>query len=370
MTERKRQRYSLVQWASLVLSLCLLASTTARAARPPKGQAPVKYIFYPPPPEKPRLQFLVSFSEERDLGQRMSKLSVFVTGAKPASKPILKPYGVVLTGNSIFVCDTTARALDILNLTNKTMRIFAPSGMGKMGSPISLAIDAEGTRYVADTLRNQVLIYGSDDTYRGSIGAADSLRPTGVALTGDRVYVADVKGHCIRVYGKVDHQLLFTIPRNPDAQEDKEPGKLYIPANLALDQRGQVYVSDTATCRIKVYDSEGKHLRTFGTQGDMPGQFARPKGMAVDREGRIFVVDAATEVCQIFDESGKLLLFFGEPEGSAAPLNLPAGVTVDYEHVAFFQKYAAPDFVLEELVIITNQLGVKKISVYGLGHRK
>ena len=35
-----------------------------------------------------------------------------------------------------------------------------------------------------------------------------------------------------------------------------------------------------------------------------------------------------------------------------------------------FQKYAAPDFVLEELVIITNQLGVKKISVYGLGHRK
>ena len=92
--------------------------------------------------------------------------------------------------------------------------------------------------------------------------------------------------------------------------------------------------------------------------------------LSTTRLHSIFVVDAATEVCQIFDESGKLLLFFGEPEGSAAPLNLPAGVTVDYEHVAFFQKYAAPDFVLEELVIITNQLGVKKISVYGLGHRK
>jgi DNA-binding beta-propeller fold protein YncE len=369
MNKRKRQEYYLIRWAILTLSLRFLVLTVAQAAAASKGQAP-KYIFYPPPPEKPRLQFLVKFSEEQDLGQSMSKLSVFVTGAKPTSKPILKPYGVALSGNQIFVCDTTARALDILNLTNKTMRFFAPAGMGKMGSPISLAIDADGTRYVADTLRNQVLIYGSDDTYRGALGASASLRPTGVALAGDRVYVADVKGHCIRVYGKTEHQLLFTIPRDPDAAEDKEPGKLYIPANLTLDSRGQVYVSDTATCRVKVYDPEGRHLRTLGTRGDLPGQFARPKGLAVDREGRIFVVDAATEVCQIFDAEGNLLLFFGEPEGSAAPLNLPAGVTVDYEHVASFRKYAAPDFVVDELVIISNQLGDKKISVYGLGHRK
>ena len=52
------------------------------------------------------------------------------------------------------------------------------------------------------------------------------------------------------------------------------------------------------------------------------------------------------------------------------PLTLPAAVIVDYDHVGLFQKYAAPDFVVEHLVIITNQYGDHKISVYGLGHKK
>jgi hypothetical protein len=92
--------------------------------------------------------------------------------------------------------------------------------------------------------------------------------------------------------------------------------------------------------------------------------------VAVDREGRIYVVDAATQVCQIFDKNGKLLLFFVEPEGSGAPLDLPAAVIVDYEHTRLLDHYVAPDFVVEHLVIISNQLGQRKLSVYGLGHKK
>ena len=196
------------------------------------------------------------------------------------------------------------------------------------------------------------------------------MRPSGVAVSSNRLYVTDLKTHCVRVFDKANHALLFTIPRNPEAEEEKEPGKLLMPVNLALGSDGKVYVTDLAACQVKVFDAEGKHLRTLGSRGDLPGQFARPKGIAVDREGRIYVVDAAAQVCQIFDAQGKLLLFFGEPNGSAAPLGLPAAIAVDYEHAALFQKFAAPDFVLELLVLITNQVGDRKVSVYGLGHRK
>ena len=346
-----------------------LAFLPGCATGPAKSTSP-RFIFYPPAPEPPRLQFLVSYSDEKDLGRKVSKFASFVTGEDPPSQPIVKPYGVALASNQLCVCDTGTRSIGMLDLVQKTMRRFAPPGSAALGVPISLAIDADGTRYVADTGRNQVLIYGPDDSFRGTIGDDNSLRPTGVAVTTDRLYVSDLKGHCVRVYQKEGHKPLFTIPRDPEAGEDKEPGKLFMPVNLALDRQGRVYVSDMAACRIQIYDVEGKYLRSLGSRGDLPGQFARPKGLAVDREDRIYVIDAAAQVCQIFDSAGKLLLFFGEPDGSAAPLDLPAAVAVDYDHIGLFERYAAPDFVVEHLVIITNQLGPRKISVYGLGHKK
>ena len=344
-------------------------ATTPNAHDANKRVAP-KFVFYPPPPETPRLQFLMSLSDERDLGRQVSKFSAFITGEQPSSQPIVKPYGVCVTSNELYICDTGTRSVDILDLAQKTMRRFTPTGMGKLGVPVNLAVDDGGTRYIADSGRNQVLIYGSDDSFQGVIGEGDKLRPTGVAVTADRVYITDLNKHCVQVYAKTNRQLMFTIPRNPEAAEDQEPGKLYMPVNLALDQQGKLYVSDMAACRIQIYGAEGKHLKTLGGRGDMPGQFARPKGVAVDREGRVYVIDAAAQVCQIFSPEGKLLLFFGEPDGSPVSLNLPAAVEVDYEHVKFFQQYAAPDFAIEHLVIITNHLGERKVNVYGLGHRR
>ena len=182
--------------------------------------------------------------------------------------------------------------------------------------------------------------------------------------------MTDIEAHCVRVYDKATLKPVSTIPVNPEADADSEPGKLFIPVNLAVDQQGKVYVSDMGSCSVKIFAADGKHLRTVGGQGDLPGQFARPKGVAVDRAGRFFVVDAAAQVCQIFDAEGKLLLFFGESEGGGVSLVMPASVSVDYDHLALFQKYAAPNFALEYLVLITNQYGDHKVDVYGFGHKK
>lgn len=354
---------SFCYYATLVV---LLALATGCATGSKTATGP-KYIFYPPAPEPPRLQFLVSYSDEADLGARVNRFAQFVTGAEPSRLPIVKPYGLAMAGNRLFVCDTASRGVDVLDLENKTMRLFMPTGMAQLHTPINIAVDADGSRYVADTGRNLVLTYGADETYRGAIGDKEKLKPTGVAVSGDRLYVSDLEGHCVRVYNKADRKPLFTIPREPQADQ---PGKLFMPVNIALDAKGQVYVSDMAACQVFLFDGEGKFVRTFGSRGDMPGQLARPKGVAVDREGRVYVVDAAAQVCQIFDAEGKLLLYFGEPDGSPAPMNLPAAVIVDDKHIALFQKYTAPDFIVEHLVIISNQYGDKRVSVYGLGHKK
>ncbi|MEW6719745.1 MAG: 6-bladed beta-propeller [Thermodesulfobacteriota bacterium] len=348
-------------------------------------------IFFPPPPEAARLQYLTSFSSEQDLGGGPGKFASFVVGKAPPDKPIGKPYGVALRDGMLYVCDTGVQAIEILDLQKKQFRYFTPAREASLRTPVNIAVDHDGTRYVADTGRGQVVIFAADDRYLGAIGekvlraakahskappqteaasvdAVDEMKPTDVAIAGDRLYVADMKNNRVRVYDKATRKLLFSIPADPAAADPQ--AKLYAPVNLAVDAQRRLYVTDIGAFRVQQYDPDGKFLRSFGRMGDSPGEFARPKGVAVDREGRVYVVDAAAQVVQIFDAEGKLLLFFGEPEGSPVGLNLPAKVVIDYDHVGLFRSYAAPGFQVEYLVIVTNQYGDRKVSVFGFGGKK
>jgi hypothetical protein len=135
---------------------------------------------------------------------------------------------------------------------------------------------------------------------------------------------------------------------------------------VAVDQKGRICVADSGGFTVKIYDAEGNYLQNIGDLGVTPGQFTLPKGIGTDREGRIYVVDAATPVVQLFDAEGRLLMWFGEPKSSGqAGLYLPAGLTVDYENIGLFQKYVAPGYKLEYLILLTNQVGPQKVSVFG-----
>lgn len=329
-------------------------------------KAAPKYTFFPNPPNEPRVQFLGAFASDTDLG-RNSAFTEFLTGRPAGTKALAKPYGLTLSGGKFYVCDTVLGAIEIFDLEHKRARFFAPLGEGRLQTPINISIDADGTRYVTDTGRNQVLVFAKDDAYIGAMGLKDEMKPTDVAVTADRLYVTDLKGHSVRVYSKADRKLLFNIPRDPNAPK----GKLYSPTNVAVDKQGRVIVSDTGGFAVQVYDAEGAFLHSIGQQGVAPGMFARPKGVAVDREGRIYVVDAATQVVQIFDAEGKLLMFFGQPGASeVGDLYLPAAVELDYDNLRYYLPKVAPGFQLDHLILVTSQLGPNKVSVYGFGRKK
>jgi hypothetical protein len=48
-------------------------------------------------------------------------------------------------------------------------------------------------------------------------------------------------------------------------------------------------------------------------------------------------------------------------------MNLPAKIVLDYDNVDLFRKYAVPGADIEFLVLVSNQYGSNKISVYGFG---
>ena len=346
--------------ALLVLLALLSGCATGRKT------APKAYTFFPPAPDEPRVQLLAGFSSDAQLG-RGASFADFITGKPTGVAPLVKPYGLALKQGKLYVCDTLGGGLQIFDLAKKRARYFVPRGEGRMQTPINITLDTDGTRYITDTGRKQVLIYSRDGAYLAAMGVKDEMRPTDVAITPDRLYVTDLQGHNVRVYSKADRKLLFTIPRDPA----EEKGKLFSPTNLALDKQGRLVVSDLGAFAVKVYDLEGHYLRTIGQQGVAPGLFARPKGVAVDQEGRIYVVDAATQVVQLFDADGKLLMFFGRAgSGTEGELSLPAVVKVNYDSASFFQKQVAPGFKVEYVIVVSSQFLGNKINVYAFGSRK
>lgn len=341
----------------------LLLLAVGGCATKPKA---TKYLFYPPPPDEPRLQYLTGFSSEKQFFNQKGFRS-FVLGAARGEKTVGKPYGIAVRPNEIVFCDSGFSGVGILKLDQQVMEQFVPPREGKMRTPINAAFDARGGLYVTDTEREQVLIYDPDLTPLQPMGRKDEMKPCGLAINGENLYVTDLKNHQVRIYHLPDRTQVRTIPR-PD---DDGKGKLFSPVNVAVDPQGKVYVADAGAFCVQVYDAEGRYLRSLGRQGVGPGSFARPRSLAVDREGRVYVVDAATQVVQLFDSEGHLLIFFGDPNITGpGSTSLPAGVAVDYENVRYFEKFVAPGQKLEYVVLLSNQYGDPRISVYGFLRKK
>jgi DNA-binding beta-propeller fold protein YncE len=346
-------------WRLLVLAAvaCIITGCAGEV----KKEAPL--VFYPPPPNAPRIQFLNYYTSAEDVGGERSAFDKFVKGEQ-ITRRLDKPYGVAMYNGKIYVCDTN-RGLMVFDMQKKTLdALRGAQGLGTLTQPINISIDRDGTKYVSDPIRGQVVAYDKNDFYVKSYGeGGGAWKPVDAVAYEDKLYVADPKNSDIKVFDKASGDLVKRIaPKGADS--------LGIPTNLAFDEEGYLYVSDIGRFQVLKFDRDGHLKSVVGRLGSSSGDFSRPKGVAVDHDGRIYVVDTSFDNVQIFNKSGQLLMFFGGPGLQNGNMNLPAKVSIDYDNVSYFQKYADPNFVIEYLILVTNQFGNKMVSVYGFGKER
>jgi len=78
------------------------------------------------------------------------------------------------------------------------------------------------------------------------------------------------------------------------------------PADLALDDRGNLFVCDSRANNIKVFDASGKYLRTIGKAGQGPGDFNYPVEIEF-AAGRFYIRELMNGRVSILDREGAFL---------------------------------------------------------------
>ena len=331
-------------------------------------------VFYPPLPERPRIQFLRTLTCAEDIEPPKKKgFALFVVGEEEEdpkeklARIVLRPYGLALWEDKLYVCDSAGGKVAVFDFKQKKYHAFGHKGKDRLGMPINISIGPNGQKYITDTKVGCVYVYDRNDTLVRTIKGPDKgparMKACDAVVNKGELFVGCLTNSCIFVFDPTSGRLLRQIGKRGGG-----PGQFGWPTNLAFGPKGRLFVSDMLTARVQVLDRQGRFLQQIGELGIEIGKMVKPKGIAVDRAGRLYVADAATDSVQIYNSEGRLLMRLGKLGFGPGDVQMPAKVAISYEGIELFSKNASPDFKVEYLILVTNQMGPNKINVYGFGN--
>jgi DNA-binding beta-propeller fold protein YncE len=309
------------------------------------GRASQQLVF-PAPPDQPRFVFERAIRNSSDVVPESDEgaLRRAITGqSSDNSEPLVKPYAVAVRKGKVMVSDTAGRAVRVFDIpAQKHYRLEdGSSENGRLAKPLGLDIDLNGSIYVADSSRKQVVVFNEAGIFVRAIGGPavfDRLSSVTVDPAGKRLYVVDIGGvgserHHVKVFDVRTGDHLFDIGKRGEG-----PGEFNLPRDVAIGKEGRLYVVDGGNFRIQVFDAQGGFIKSFGQVGKQLGNFARPKEIAIDSAGNVYVVDAAFGNFQIFSPDGEMLMYVGERSEKDRPAGymLPSGIAIDEDDRVYF----------------------------------
>lgn len=89
-------------------------------------------------------------------------------------------------------------------------------------------------------------------------------------------------------------------------------------ADIESDADGNIYVLDDLSREVRVFDHDGRHVRTFGGRGRGPGEFQDPWILKWTPRGELLVIDVGANRYAIFSTAGRELRTAPRPPGGGS----------------------------------------------------
>ncbi len=281
---------------------------------------------WPSPPDSARIKHLQtissleSFESKRDF---FSDVFTFIFGGEQTSNWFVQPVGIAVTSSGkIFIADPGASGIHIIDQKEKEYDFLSQTDEGSFRSPVGCAVSDDGIIFISDSERGDILAL--DDDYDVEFQIKEHLvRPTGIQIHADRLYVTDAGKHKVLVF-TLDGDYVTEFGQRGDAV-----GEFNYPVQLATSD--SLFVLDAVNYRIQKFSFTGNFSSMFGRQGNVAGRFASPKAIALDSDGNMYITDALMDNFQIFNKQNELLLVIGKKGTGDGEFMTPSGIAIDAE---------------------------------------
>jgi len=189
---------------------------------------------------------------------------------------------------------------------------------GQFQSPRAVAVAADGSLYVVDSMNDRIQHLSQDgavlqvwgthaDVSQGAAPGGTFNESWGIAIAPDgSIYVADTWNYRIQKF-TADGTFITMWGFFGGASDG--PEAFYGPRGLAVDAQGRVYVADTGNKRIVVFGPDGQYITQFGTPGMSLGQLDEPVAVALDADGKVYVTDTWNQRVQVFTPDAAGLVY-------------------------------------------------------------
>lgn len=207
-----------------------------------------------------------------------------------------KSLGLDSLNGFVYVCDgITASRVEKFDLAGNFLLQWGSSGSatGQFNKPTDAAVDSSGNVYVADYYNHRVQKFSPLGVYLASYGtfgmASNQMyNPYRVAIDSSNVlYVADYQNCNILKYNTSSGALIGNW-----GSKGPGNGQFDSPTGLAVDNAGNVYVSEDNNNRIQHFLSDGTYVDQWGSMGTGNREFYWPQGVDVDASGDVYVDDS------------------------------------------------------------------------------
>jgi len=213
------------------------------------------------------------------------------------------PVHLAIKNGELYVTDRRKQAIFIYDLEGKFKRRYeAKNEPDYQWGPLAITFAGDGSLRATDVGKSdlhRLQYFSADGSRTATIGKTvqtTSLEeapggfyfPDGIAVSKDgRVFVSDGDNRRVQVFSPTGEFRYFIDTSG-------------VPRGVAIDAKQRLYVVDAIAHSIDIYNLAGKRLSQFGSQGFGPGQFNYPNDLAIDQRGRIYVSDRENNQVQVW----------------------------------------------------------------------
>lgn len=138
--------------------------------------------------------------------------------------------------------------------------------------------------------------------------------PTAVALDMyENIYVTESSTNKLLIY-------------NPDGEPVKTLAGLHKPISVAVDDQGRIFVGNHDTGNVEVYAHDFTLVGKLGT-GD--GEFTQPGAIAIDDAGNVYVADSKEDTIKVYHPDGSSKFSFGSSGQANGQFHFPVSIAID-----------------------------------------